>query len=866
MILSERCPCPSIFLTNARSVLPKLDELRLTTSLVNADIVIVTESWLTSLIDDDLLHLNHCDIFRCDRELRKGGGVCIWMKRKFRPSLVTTTHSVPSAIEVVFIRATCMNISLVCCAIYVPPNLCNAEHLAIMEFLLLEFDHVLSLYPDVKFVLAGDFNDFRTDFLSEQLGLTSTVVDATRNNSILDQIWIDDDLRDLYISSATVGPPLQNSDHNCILLPPVNDYGSEHLRPTVVWDYRTSNISEYLRRLSCTDFTETLKPTSVDEMCERFYEALAWPLSAIPRHLVTFSPKDKPWMTPILKLLINSRWQAFRQRNWPAYLHFKAKVKVEITKAKRIWSNKQIKTTRGLWSVVKSIRGSGHKDPWLRLIDEFGSLENLLKCLSVEFSKNFNLSTDSVLLPLSDEKWSISVSDENVFYHLCRLSSRKAMGPDCIPPKLLNIGAQFLCVPVAKIFNLSLDTRTFPSVFKCAHVCPIPKSTTPSLSDFRPISLLSPLSKVFEKIVLAHVKPELFSCFGPNQHAYRPLASTTTALVDLCDIATNSLDLKDTCAVNIFCLDLSRAFDKLMHHRLINHLHDQGLNHGFLKWLLSYLSSRSMRVKIMNTLGPLVAIQSGVPQGSVLGPFLFTAFMGSIDFSKSNTKCVKYADDVTIIETVSRNQPSTITFDACEDAFNSVGLLLNKSKCKLLTIQRSRLYNQGSSTGFTEVEAVKILGVILTNNFKWESNINAKIKTASRRLHIIRCLKSMLSTHELIRVYHALITSVFLYASPASGRLPRALTNKIESVQRRAHRIICEPNCDCSLFPPLSSKFEEAAVDLLVRSCTFACHPLHFRVPTKLPRSGHFRIPTCNTDRRLNSFFPWASLLYNARS
>ena len=852
MILPEGTPCPSIFLTNARSVIPKFDELRLTTSFVNADVVIVTESWLHSTIEDDLLQLNSYEVFRCDRKFRRGGGVCIWAKSKFKPSLFALVSAVPPAIEVAFIRVTCVNISLICCGLYVPPNLSSAVHVTITDFLMFEFDHALSLYPDIKLIIAGDFNDFCTDFLSEHLGLVNTVVDATRGDAILDQIWIDEELRDLYAASATVGPPLKNADHNCILLPPVCDSAAERHRPTLVWDYRASNISEYLRRLSCTDFAETLNATSVDDMCEKFYDALVWPLSAIPCHLVSFSTTDKPWMTPILKLLINKRWQAFRERNWTAYLHYKAKVKTEITKAKRIWSKKQSKTTRGLWNVVKTIRGSRHKDPWVKLVEEFGSLESLLERLSAEFCKNFNSAVDSDLLPLTEESWSISVSPNCVFHYLCRLSSRKAAGPDCIPPKLLNIGAPFLCLPVSKIFNLSLESKTFPSVFKCAHVCPIPKSSSPTLSDFRPISLLSPLSKIFEKIVLAHVKSDLISCFGANQHAYRPFGSTTTALVELCEHITKALDLKNTSAVNIFCLDLSRAFDKLHHHRLINHLHDQGLNHGFLRWLLSYLSSRSMRVKIMNVLGPHVAIQSGVPQGSVLGPFLFSAFMGSIDFPNDNAKSIKYADDVSIIETVPHHQQSSVTLDKCEAIISCKGLRLNRSKCKLLSIQRSKIRNQSSSSGFPVVKSMKILGVIFTDSFKWDCNVNAAIKTASRRLHIIRCLKNMLSTRELVNVHHALISSVILYASPSFGRLPLTLMSKIERVQRRAHRIICGLDCACLCFPPLSSKFETAAVDLLVRSETNPCHPLYHFVPKRLPRSGHFRIPACVTDRRLN--------------
>ena len=806
--------------------------------------------------------MNNYVTFRTDRRVRRGGGVCIWAKTNLKPSLVCTTSPAPAFVDVAFVHVACAPFSAICCGLYVPPGLCKADHSILIDFLSQEFDGFLASHPSVKLVVTGDFNDFNTDFLSEQFCLTNTVTAPTRNNAILDHIWIDEELRTLYITPAAVGPPLKNSDHNCILLSPSKRHSNEFRRPTLVWDYRSSNIAEYIRRLSSTDFSETLDATSVDDKCEKFYETLIWPLSAIPCELVYFSTKDKPWVTPVLKLLINKRWDAFRQKKWALYKHFKAKVVVELKKAKLAWRRKNSDSPRGMWRVVNSIRGALQKDPWHALLAQHGGMDGLLDALTTEFSNNFNSSPDVDLLPLFDDGWDISVSPESVFFHASRLSSRKAMGPDRFPSRLFNVGAQFLCVPLANLFNSSLSARCFPSFFKRAHVCPIPKSASATVSDFRPISLLSPLSKLFEKLVLAHVRPDLVACFGVNQHAYRPAGSTVTALVELSEHISKALDSRGTTAVNVFCLDLSRAFDKLQHHRLINHLNSRGLNHGFLLWLLSYLRSRTMRVQIMNVLGPTVPVYSGVPQGSVLGPSLFTAYMGSIDFSGNKTQCVKYADDITIVETMQHNRPSCLQIDDFERTFASNGLLLNKSKSKLC-IRRSQVYPPSSISGFTQVDSLKILGVYVTNNFKWNESLAMNLKTASRRLHIIRCLKDTLSMGEIRQIYHALISSVFLYASPVYGRLPKFLITKLERFQKRAHRLICGPSCDCSHFPPMTTKLESAAIKLLLRSETCSYHPLHRFVPRRLRASGKFCVPTCATDRRLNSFFPWACLLHN---
>ena len=98
--------------------------------------------------------------------------------------------------------------------------------------------------------------------------------------------------------------------------------------------------------------------------------------------------------------------------------------------------------------------------------------------------------------------------------------------------------------------------------------------------------------------------------------------------------------------------------------------------------LLSYLQARTFCVKVCNRFGPAVVTRSGVPQGSVLGPFLFAAFMGSFSFSAPNVDCVKYADDVTLIESVHHNENSSITLDDCVSLFRREGLFVNLAKCK----------------------------------------------------------------------------------------------------------------------------------------------------------------------------------------
>ena len=144
-------------------------------------------------------------------------------------------------------------------------------------------------------------------------------------------------------------------------------------------------------------------------------------------------------------------------------------------------------------------------------------------------------------------------------FHLSRLLTRKVTGPDGILSKLFRITAHYIRVPLANIFNLSLSC-SFPSLSKCGHVSPIPNHLL--LLSFSTYLTLVSNFKSFENIVLTRVKPDSVSCFGQNQYAYRPFGSTSTTSKEIWEYVTVALESRNIMSVNVFCLDLSWAFDK----------------------------------------------------------------------------------------------------------------------------------------------------------------------------------------------------------------------------------------------------------------------------------------------------------------
>ena len=618
---------PDILLSNARSIFPKFDELSILVSTLRPDIIAITESWLHKDIPNNLLALNNYVFCRVDRQERIGGGVCLWVHERF-PSLPVPCVTVPTTVELLIIKI--VSLRLLFSVIYIPPSLTSSEKKDVADFLIHTFDKQLLICPEFKIVLCGDLNTFDTSIFPLYFNLTNHVLLPTRGDAFLDQIWVDSSLQDVYETSADVGPNLASSDHRTVVLrakgkPPVAAY-----RVVKIRDYRASHLAAFCEILTKTDFSVVESEPCVEKKCSLFYQLLHLADSVIPSDYVVMTSDDKPWITPVLKSLINKRWQAYRSKNWPLYNHFKHKTKYEITKAKRAWASRQISSTKGVWKLVKELSGTGTSKSHHRSND-VKEAHQLLLDLTRIFQRNFNAESDVGLEPLNDESWNPAFSVSEIENELSRLSLKKAAGSDSIDAILLKTGAPWLSAPLCDIFRVSVDARIIiPRCWKMANVVPIPKCSTPSSEDYRPISLISLVGKLFERIILKSVKQELLCLYGAQQHAFRPRGSTTSALVQIHDTITRYLDMSNVDAVRLTCLDLSKAFDKLHHNRLLNYLAANDVNKGFVLWLRDYLCDRQQRVKINGNFGPTIHILSGVPQGSVLGPYLCASFMGSL--------------------------------------------------------------------------------------------------------------------------------------------------------------------------------------------------------------------------------------------
>lgn len=371
-------------------------------------------------------------------------------------------------------------------------------------------------------------------------------------------------------------------------------------------------------------------------------------------------------------------------------------------------------------------------------------------------------------------KFDLTNSDEVNYILKHKIKIDKASGIDKIPPKCLKILNESLTTTLVKLINDILTTGIFPDLAKEAVICPIFKGGDKSNpNNYRPISLLSVLSKLVEYII----KNRLVSHFNKNdfffkfQYGFMEKSDTQSATIDLVTDLYNDID-KGLISAGVF-LDMTKAFDLVPHDLLIFKLKSYGLDGLALDLIHSYLSNRKQRVQIGDTLSDYKIIKSGVPQGSILGPILFVVFINDISNLKLNGSLNLYADDTAIFNK-DRNQELLVSktnedIVSVTNYFMVNRLIVNESKTKLMlfhspqkrfTSTTSFIFN---SSILVPSASVKYLGLYFDSFLKWENHIASVTKSIAPVVGLLFRLKKIIPVSALLKVYYSLINSRLSY-------------------------------------------------------------------------------------------------------
>lgn len=394
-----------------------------------------------------------------------------------------------------------------------------------------------------------------------------------------------------------------------------------------------------------------------------------------------------------------------------------------------------------------------------------------------------------------------NIGKSDVIKIIDKLKPKSSCGYDGISSKLLKQIKNEIAEPLALIINQSLNTGIFPDQLKLAKVIPLYKKDAETIfTNYRPISLLPAISKIFEKVIYNQLYEyfQTYKLFYVSQYGFREGHSTEYASLELIDRILTEMD-SGKIPICVF-LDLSKAFDTLDHDILSHKLNYYGVKGNASKLLNDYLTGRNQYVDFDGTESSTLPISTGVPQGSILGPLLFIIYMNDIAEITSLFNMIMYADDTSLQSTLNyfdfntkNNIDNKINaeLNQISEWLKSNKLSLNVSKSKFMVFHQTkknfRIPQLSIENSLIEhVESFNFLGLTIDKQLNWKKHIDKVYGKISRAIGILNRLKNFIPLHIKLTIYNSLILSHINYCILAWG----SNLNRIEKQQKKAIRII----------------------------------------------------------------------------
>ena len=372
------------------------------------------------------------------------------------------------------------------------------------------------------------------------------------------------------------------------------------------------------------------------------------------------------------------------------------------------------------------------------------------------------------------------------------ISKLKSTQQTDIPTKILKQNCAYFASYFHENINFCLEKSEFPSDLKLADVAPVYKKKSKSSKDnYRPVSILSNISKVYERCIYDQIQIYFEKILSKYQCGFRKGYNAQHCLIALIEKWKQSVD--NGGAFGALLTDLSKAFDCLSHELLIAKLDAYGFDKKSLSLIYNYLSNRRQRVKINDTFSSWSEILSGVPQGSILGPLLFNIFICDMFYFLGDFEIANYANDSTpfsakkdhnlVVEELQNS--SSILFNWLQNNY----MKANTEKSHLLLSGKQKLIANIDGNLIESESSQILLGINIDSNLSFENHINNLCKKASTKLNALARIAGYMDLPKRRVIMKSFITSQFGYCPLIWMFHSRALNNKINSIHERALRI-----------------------------------------------------------------------------
>lgn len=454
------------------------------------------------------------------------------------------------------------------------------------------------------------------------------------------------------------------------------------------------------------------------------------------------------------------------------------------------------------WNTVNGMLGRGSGDDSCKLVDPNGKSLKAGEAAEA-FSSFFKSKVEKLINrnPIPDVPVSISHTKvvpftcEEIELAMGSFKPKKSFGPDEIPMMVLKQCFDVLRDHLSHLFRLITDTGVIPETWKLARLKPIfKKGDRTKIENYRPISNLNSVSKLFERCLLnriAHLETD-----GPNQHGFKPAHSTTTAAIEIQSHIAEHLDANKQCL--IYSMDLSAAFDLIRPGIFVSKALKVIPDNGLVWLILEFIKNRKAFVELDGETSCIIEMPVGCPQGSTLGPKIFNIYCNDLyTCFEGEANLVSYADDSYVIvasEDLGQIKSKTeIIMNKHMHWLESNGMVCNVEKTEIMLLNsESPLEIEMNGLPLRTQDEMKVLGIIFDDRLNWGPQVRSAITKTNRMLHGLRKIRKYLSVKQSTQITTAFYYSVLYYGIEVwfHRHLPFHLKQKIRSAHYRALRVI----------------------------------------------------------------------------
>ena len=827
---------------NCRSISNKREELEHVISETNADIICLTETWLDDSHPKQSNIPEGYRIIRKDRNnsfkqkygKNRGGGVAILYKEEI--NVEKKEYLTEEIDEILWVHVKVKQ-SFMLGLVY------RAEYTDILKGNGVEstLERNIRKANEIsnKIIITGDFNidlsnpeNKNTQILNniyESYGLKQILDKPTRYDkksakpALIDHFWLNDhELEHV----EKVGTFIGISDHLGTFLKLRKQRNPPNIRKIKCRNYKSYDKEEFNKDLHVALESSSIQTHILNKDVNSGVNEF---ISVIQNSINKFAPmkelkivkkfKPVPWFTKELKELISTKNEMLQDSFLYGFEVFKHQIKVISNninhlkrKLKRNFLTESLKEVKNdpkkTWDIINTVidmkKSKDRIEPDIMDQEKTDKFNKYFANVGKEIQDNLKLNIEPENFDgLSGFEFQKETS-ESITKIINSLKNGTSTGYDEISSRILKDAVSTISSTISDLVNLSYETHEFPTMMKKATITALHKKKDINMiSNYRPISILPAISKVFEKSATNQLATylEQNNILSRNQHAYRRRHSTVTCLAEVVDYLYNLVDNKKHSAV--ISLDLSKAFDSISHQLLLNKLSNQGLSENSILWIKSYLSERKQVTKFKDYTSTEELVTAGVPQGSIMGPLLFLCFTNDLYEKFDECKVVSYADDTQIIvhSTNLLQLKSKIknTILKAQDWYTKNSMKNNIDKTEILIINSNKLNLKNTTFKFKEngknikirpSQKIEVLGIILDDQLNWTPQSNRIKRNAFNSIRHLHRINHLLPVELRIQLYNSLVLPLLDYADVIWGGCGEANSRKMQITQNFAIRSI----------------------------------------------------------------------------